>query len=47
MLAKLDELEDHPRYYERRPEQVTMTEDNKGSLSALFIIVLRMSIFQR
>lgn len=29
MLGKLDELEDHPRYYERRLEQVTM-EDNKG-----------------
>ena len=30
MLGKLDELEDHPRYYERRLEQVTMVEDNKG-----------------
>ena len=29
MLEKLDELEDHPRYYERRPEKV-LKEDSNG-----------------
>jgi hypothetical protein len=30
MLAKLDELEDHPRYYRRRQETVTMLHDGQG-----------------
>ena len=30
MLGKLDELEDHPTYYERRLEKVTMMEDKQG-----------------
>ncbi len=30
MLAKLDELEDHPRYYRRREETVTMLHDGQG-----------------
>ena len=30
MLARLDELEDHPRYYRRREELVTMMHDGQG-----------------
>ena len=32
MLGKLDELEDHPTYYERRLEKVTMMEDKQGGI---------------
>ena len=30
MLAKLDELEDHPNYYQRRIETVIKNDDKKG-----------------
>jgi gamma-glutamylaminecyclotransferase len=30
MLAKLDELEDHPKYYRRREEAVQMVHDGQG-----------------
>ena len=32
MLGKLDELEDHPTYYERRLEKVSMMEDKQGGI---------------
>jgi gamma-glutamylcyclotransferase (GGCT)/AIG2-like uncharacterized protein YtfP len=34
MLAKLDELEDHPRYYRRREELVTMMHDGQAEESS-------------
>ena len=37
MLGKLDELEDHPNYYERRLEKVSMMEDKQGGIYFLFI----------
>jgi len=38
MLAKLDELEDHPTYYERRPELFKMIEDNKEMTCWIYIL---------
>ena len=34
MLAKLDELEDHPNYYQRRIETVIKNDDKKGLFKA-------------
>ena len=47
MLGNLDILEDHPTYYERRLEKVTMNEDQQGVIY-LFIYLfhkLRHSSF--
>jgi len=38
MLGKLDELEDHPTYYERRLEKVSMMEDKQEMTCWIYIL---------